>query len=325
MRLPRRRFLKLAAAAAALPAVSRLAHGQAYPTRPIRIVVGYPAGGSTDLVARIVGQWVSERLGQPIVIENKPGAGTNLAAQTVVAAPADGYTLLFAASTYAINATLYDTLPYNFQRDIVPVAGLAELPLVMDINRSLPVNTLGEFIAYAKANPGKINFASFGVGTIAHLAIELFRLTTGVEIVHVPYRGGAPMITDMLAGRIQAGIDAMPNSLPHIRSGAVRALAVLPAMRTAALPDVPTFGETLPGFEVSTWSGVGAPRGTAGGIITILNRVINAALEDPDVKTRLADVGGTPLLYTPAEFGAVIRADTEKWAKVIRSAGIKPE
>ena len=325
MRLPRRRFLELAAAAAALPAVSSLAYAQAYPTRPIRIVVGYPAGGSTDLVARIVGQWVSERLGQPIVIENKPGAGTNLAAQTVVAAPADGYTLLFAASTYAINATLYDSLPYNFQRDIVPVAGLAELPLVMDINRSLPVNTLGEFIAYAKANPGKINFASFGVGTIAHLAIELFRLTTGVEIVHVPYRGGAVMITDMLAGRIQAGIDAMPNSLPHIRSGAVRALAVLPAMRTAALPDVPTFGETLPGFEVSTWSGVGAPRGTAGGIITILNRVINAALEDPDVKTRLADVGGTPLLYTPAEFGAVIRADTEKWAKVIRSAGIKPE
>ena len=325
MRLPRRRFLELAAAAAALPAVSSLAYAQAYPTRPIRIVVGYPAGGSTDLVARIVGQWVSERLGQPIVIENKPGAGTNLAAQTVVAAPADGYTLLFAASTYAINATLYDTLPYNFQRDIVPVAGLAELPLVMDINRSLPVNTLAEFIAYAKTNPGKINFASFGVGTIAHLAIELFRLTTGVEIVHVPYRGGAPMITDMLAGRIQAGIDAMPNSLPHIRSGAVRALAVLPAMRTAALPDVPTFGETLPGFEVSTWSGLGAPRGTAGGIITILNRVINAALEDPEVKTRIADVGGTPLLYTPAEFGAVIRADTEKWAKVIRSAGIKPE
>ena len=325
MRLPRRRFLELAAAATALPTLSRLAHGQAYPTRPIRIVVGYPAGGSTDLVARIVGQWVSERLGQPVVIENKPGAGTNLAAQTVVAAPADGYTLLFAASTYAINATLYDTLPYNFQRDIVPVAGLAELPLVMDINRSLPVNTLAEFIAYTKVNPGKVNFASFGVGTIAHLAIELFRLTTGVEIVHVPYRGGAPMITDMLAGRIQAGIDAMPNSLPHIRSGAVRALAVLPAMRTAALPDVPTFGETLPGFEVSTWSGLGAPRGTAGGIITILNRVINAALEDPEVKTRIADVGGTPLLYTPTEFGAVIRADTEKWAKVIRSAGIKPE
>ena len=325
MKLPRRQFLSLAAGAAALPLAARIATAQAYPTRPIRIVVGYPAGGSTDLVARIVGQWVSERLGQPIVIENKPGAGTNLAAQTVVAAPADGYTLLFAASTYAINATLYDTLPYNFQRDIVPVAGLAELPLVMDINRSLPVNTLAEFIAYAKANPGKINFASFGVGTIAHLAIELFRLTTGVEIVHVPYRGGAPMITDMLAGRIQAGIDAMPNSLPHIRNGAVRALAVLPAMRTSALPDVPTFGETLPGFEVSTWSGVGAPRGTAGGIITILNRVINAALEDPEVKTRIADVGGTPLLYTPAEFGAVIRADTEKWAKVIRSAGVKPE
>ena len=325
MRLPRRQFLSLAAGAATFPLAAQIATARPYPTRPIRIVVGYPAGGSTDLVARIVGQWVSERLGQPVVIENKPGAGTNLAAQTVVAAPADGYTLLFAASTYAINATLYDTLPYNFQRDIVPVAGLAELPLVMDINRLLPVNTLAEFIAYAKANPGKINFASFGVGTIAHLAIELFRLTTGVEIVHVPYRGGAPMITDMLAGRIQAGIDAMPNSLPHIRSGAVRALAVLPAMRTAALPDVPTFGETLPGFEVSTWSGIGAPRGTATGIITILNRVINAALEDPEVKTRIADVGGTPLLYTPAEFGAVIRADTEKWAKVIRSAGIKPE
>jgi tripartite-type tricarboxylate transporter receptor subunit TctC len=324
MTLPRRRFLRLAGGMAILPA-TRFARAQGYPTRPIRIVLGYPAGGSTDLVARIVGQRLSERFGQPVVIENKPGAGTNLAAQTVVAAAPDGYTLLFTASTYAINATLYEQLPYNFLRDIVPVAGLAELPLVMDVSTSLPANTIAEFIAYAKANPGKINFASFGVGTIAHLAIELFKLTTGIEVVHVPYRGGAPMITDMLAGRIQAGIDAMPNSLPHIRSGAVRALAVLPGMRAAALPNVPTVGETLPGFEVSTWSGVGVPRGTPPDIIATLNREINAALLDPGISARLADVGGSPLVYTTAQFDAVIRADTEKWAKVIRSAGIKPE
>jgi tripartite-type tricarboxylate transporter receptor subunit TctC len=325
MTLPRRRFLELAAAAAVLPATPHFARAQVYPARPIRFVVGYPAGGSTDLIARIVGQWMSERLGQPVVIENRPGAGTNLAAQAVVSAPADGYTLLFAASTYAINATLYETLPYNFLRDIVPVAGLAELPLVLDVNTSLPANTLPEFIAYAKANPGRINFASFGVGTIAHLAIELFKLTAGVEVVHVPYRGGAPMIADLLAGRIQAGIDAMPNSLPHIRSGAVRVLAVLPPMRVAALPDVPSAGEVLPGFAVSTWSGVGVPRGTPPEIVARLNHEINAALADTRVKARIAEVGGTPLLYTPAEFDALIRADTEKWAKVIRSAGVKPE
>jgi tripartite-type tricarboxylate transporter receptor subunit TctC len=325
MTLSRRRFLELAAATTLLPAGTSLARAQTFPTRPIRIVIGYPAGGSTDLLARIVGQYLSERLGQTFVIENKPGAGTNLAAQTVVAAPPDGYTLLFAASTYAINATLYDSLPYNFLRDIVPIAGLAELPLVLDVNTSLPVNTLAEFISYAKANPGKISFASFGAGTIAHLAIELLKQTTGIDVVHVPYRGGAPFITDLLAGRVQAGIDALPNSLPHIKSGTVRALAVLPAQRATALPDVPAISETLPGFAVSTWSGVGAPRGTPPEIIERLNREINAALMDPGIKARIAEIGGTPLVYSPAEFDAVIRADTEKWAKVIRTANIKPE
>jgi tripartite-type tricarboxylate transporter receptor subunit TctC len=325
MSLPRRRFLQQAAAAALLPATTRVARAQSYPVRPIRIVLGYPAGGSTDLLARIVAQWVSERLGQTIVIENKPGAGTNIAAQTVVAAPADGYTLLFAASTYAINATLYDNLPYNFLRDIVPIAGLAELPLVLDVNTALPVYTFAEFIAFAKANPGSINFASFGVGTIAHLAIELIKQMAGIDVVHVPYRGGAPFITDLLAGRVQAGIDAMPNSLPHIRSGNVRALAVLPAKRAAALPDVPTVAETLPGYEVSTWSGIVAPRGTPAEVVERLNREINAALADPGVKARIAEIGGTPLVYTPQEFETVIRADTDKWAKVIKAANIKPE
>jgi tripartite-type tricarboxylate transporter receptor subunit TctC len=325
MTLPRRRFIALAAGAAILPAVARRTRAQAYPARPVRIVIGYPAGGSTDLIARIIGHWLSERLGQPVVIENRPGAGTNLAAQTVVNAPPDGYTLLFTASTYAINATLYETLPYNFMRDITPVAGLAELPLVMDVNPSVPVRTIAEFIAYAKLNPGRINIASFGAGTIAHLAIELFKLTTGVNIVHVPYRGGAALITDLLTGQVQAAVDALPNSLPHIRRGAVRALALLPAMRSPVLPDVPTVSETLPGFEVSTWSGIGVPRGTSRDIIEKLNREINAGLANPDIKARIADVGGTPLLYTPAEFDALIRADTEKWAKVIRSAGVKPE
>jgi tripartite-type tricarboxylate transporter receptor subunit TctC len=293
--------------------------------RPIRLVLGYPAGGSTDLLARIVGQWVSEKLGQPVVVENRPGAGTNLAAQAVATAAPDGYTLLFTASTYAINATLYETLPYNFLRDIVPVAGLAELPLVFDVNTAVPAHTVAEFIVFAKANPGKVNFASFGVGTIAHLAIELLKLTAGIDVVHVPYRGGAPMITDMIAGRIQAGIDALPNSLPHIRSGAVRVLAVLPSMRAAALPDVPSVGETLPGFAVSTWSGIGAPRGTPAEIVERLNREVNAALADPGVRARIAEVGGSPLIYTAAQLDALIRADTEKWAKVVRSAGIKPE
>ena len=318
----RRRFLTLAGASVAIPAI---AHAQAWPSRPLRLVIGYPAGGSTDLIGRIMGQWLTERLGHPVVIENKPGAGTNLAAQAVVNSPADGYTLLFAASTYAINATLYQNLPYNFLRDIAPVAGLAELPLVLEVNPAVPARTLAEFIAHAKANPGKINVGSFGAGTIAHLAIELLKITTGIDVVHVPYRGGAPMVTDLIGGQVQAAVDALPNSLPHIRSGAVRALALLPKARSPAVPDVPAAGETLPGFEVSTWSGVGVPTGTPQAIVERLNREINAGLADANVKARIAEVGGTPLLYTPAQFGALIRADTEKWAKVIRTAGIKAE
>jgi tripartite-type tricarboxylate transporter receptor subunit TctC len=325
MKFPRRRFLSLAAVTLALPAVSRLARAQSYPTRPLRIVIGYPAGGSTDLVARIMGRWLSERLGQPVVIENKPGAGTNLATQTVVNAPPDGYTLLFAVASNAINASLYDTLPFNFLRDIAPVAGLVELPLVLEVNPSVPARTVAEFIAYAKANPGKINIASFGAGTISHMAIELIKVTTAVDMVHVPYRGGAPMVTDLLAGQVQAAIDALPNSLPHIRSGAVRALALLPTARSPALPDVPIIGETLPGFEVSTWSGVGVPRGTPPKIIERLNREINAGLANPDIKARLAEVGGTPLVLRAAEFGRLIAADTEKWAKVVKTSGARPE
>jgi tripartite-type tricarboxylate transporter receptor subunit TctC len=325
MTYPRRRVLKLAALAAALPVASRLAIAQSYPTRPLRIVIGYPAGGSTDLIARIMGRWLSERLGQPVVIENKPGAGTNLATQTVVNAPPDGYTLLFTVASNAINVSLYDTLPFNYLRDIVPVAGLAELPLVVEVNPSLPARTVAEFIAYAKANPGRINIASFGAGTIAHLAIELIKGTTGIDMVHVPYRGGAPMVTDLLAGQVQAAIDALPNSLPHIQRGAVRALALLPTTRTPALPDLPTIGETLPGFEVSTWSGIGVPRGTPLEIIERLNREINAGLANPEIKARFADVGGTPLVFSPAEFAKVIAADTEKWARVVKTSGVRPE
>jgi len=322
MKLPRRRFLQLAGTAAlpALPAVA-----QAWPSRPIRWVVGYPAGGSTDLVSRIMGQWLSERLGQAVIIENRPGGGTNLATQAVVNAPADGYTLLLAVATNAINVTLYESLPFNFLRDIDPVAGFAEFPLVMEVTAAVPARNIAEFIAYAKANPGKINIASFGTATISHLAIEMFKAATGVDIVHVPYRGGAPMVTDMLGGTIQAGVDALPNSLPHIRRGALRALAMTNATRSPILPDVPTVGETLAGFDVTTWSGIGVPRGTPAGIIDRLNREINAGLANPAVMARLAEVGATPIVMSPAAFGAMVAADTERWAKVIRRARLKPE
>jgi tripartite-type tricarboxylate transporter receptor subunit TctC len=323
MTLARRQFLTLACASAALPALSRAALGQSWPTRPIRWIVPYPAGGATDLIARLMGQWLAERLGQPVVIENKPGGGTNIGVQAAVSAPPDGYTLLFAVATNAINASTYKALPFDFVRDIVPVAGLAELPLVMEVNPSVPTRTVAEFIAYAKANPGKINIASFGTGTIAHLAIELFKTTAGVDVTHVPYRGGAALITDLISGQVQAGIDALPNSLPHIKRGAVRALAVLPAARTPALPDVPTAGETIAGFEVSTWSGIGVPKGTPPDIVERLNREVNAGLDNPALKARLADVGGTPLRFTPAEFSARIAADIEKWARVVKQAGIQ--
>jgi tripartite-type tricarboxylate transporter receptor subunit TctC len=325
MAVLRRRLLQGAAIAVASPFMARLACAQAYPSRPVRWVVPYPAGGTTDLIARLISQWLTERLAQPIVIENKPGGGTNIGVQAVVNAPADGYTLLFAVATNAINQSLYKSLPFDFQRDIAPVAGLAELPLVLVVNPDVPARTVAEFIAYAKTNPGKTNVASFGARTISHLAIELFKASTGIDVVHVPYPGGAPMLTDILSGRIQAGIDALPNSLPHIRRGGVRALAILPAARTVALPDVPTMGETIAGFEVSTWSGVGVPKGTPAEIIERLSREIGAGLADASVKSRLAEMGATPLRLTSAELGARIASDVEKWAKVVRLAGINPD
>jgi tripartite-type tricarboxylate transporter receptor subunit TctC len=323
MRLPRREFLQMAASAATLPAVARSARAQSYPTRPVRIILGFPAGGSTDIVARIMGAWLAERLGQSFVVENKPGAGTNLAVQTAVNSPPDGYTLLFVTTTNAINATFYGTLPFNFLHDIAPVAGLVDLPFVIDASPSLPVKTVAEFIAYAKANPGKINAASFGTGTISHLAWELFKLTTGVDIVHVPYPGGAPMVTDLIGGRVQVGIDALPNSLPHIRSGTLRVLAVTGPARSDTIPDVPTVGETVPGYEVSGWTGIGVPAGTPKEIVATLNREINAGLGDARIKARLADVGGRPILLTPEEFGKIWLRDTDKWAKVMKSAAVK--
>jgi tripartite-type tricarboxylate transporter receptor subunit TctC len=323
--LARRRFLGLAGAAAAASMLPRLAVAQAYPSRPLHWIVPFPAGGSTDLVARLMGEWLAARLGQPVVIENKPGGGTNIGVQAAVNAPPDGYTLLLALATNAINPSLYKSLPFDFQRDIAPVAGVAELPLVMDVNVALPTKTVPEFIAYAKANPGKINFASFGARTISHLAIELLKIAAGIDVVHVPYQGGAPMLTDMLGGRLQAGIDALPNSLPHIRAGTVRALAVLSTKRSPALPDVPTMAETLKGFDVTPWIAVGVPSGTPLEIIERLNREINAGLADPGIKARMAEVGGTPLFYSPSELSAMIARDTEKWAKVVAQAGIQPE
>jgi tripartite-type tricarboxylate transporter receptor subunit TctC len=323
--LQRRRFLHLAGVVTASSAVSRIAAADTYPSRPLRWIVPFPAGGSTDLIARLMGEWLAGRLGQPVVIENKPGGGTNIGVQAAVSAAPDGYTLLLALATNTINPSLYKSLPFDFQRDIAPVAGVAELPLVLDVATTVPAQTVTEFIAYAKANPGKINFGSFGTRTISQLAIELFKISAGIDVVHVPYQGGPPMLTDLLSGRIQAGVDSLPNSLPHIRSGGVRALAVLSAKRSSALPDVPTIGETVAGFEVTAWTAIGVPSGTPAAIIERLNRAINAGLADPGIKARMADVGGAPLIFTPDELRALIARDTEKWAKVIERAGIKPE
>jgi tripartite-type tricarboxylate transporter receptor subunit TctC len=324
-KMMRRQFLGLAGRAAAASALPRIALAQAYPSRPVRWIVPFPAGGSTDLVARLMAEWLAARLGQPFVIENKPGGGTNIAVQAVANAAPDGYTLLFTVATNVLNRSLYKSLPFDFQRDIAPVAGLAELPLVIDLNPQLPAKTVTEFIAYAKANAGKINFASFGARTISHLAIELLKVSANIDVVHVPYPGGGPMLTDLISGRVQAGIDASPNSLPHIKAGTVRALAVLSAARTLALPEVPTVGETIAGFEVKPWTAVGVPRGTPVEIVELLNRQINAGLTDPSVKARLVEVGGVPLVYTPDALRTMIARDGEKWAKVIKLAGIEPE
>ncbi len=326
MKLPhRRKFLHLAAGAAALPVVSRIASAQAYPTRPVRIIVGFPAGGGADIVARLIGQWLSERLGQPFIIENRPGAASNLGAEAVVRAPADGYTLLVVTSTNAINATFYDKLNFNLIRDIAPVAGLTRDFLVMVVNPSVPVKTVPELIDYAKANPSKLSMASAGNGSGQHVAGELFKMMTGVDMVHVPYRGSAPALTDLLAGQVQVTFEIMTASIEYIRAGKLRALAVTSAMRLEALPAVPSVSEFVPGYETSNFRGVGAPKNTPAEIIDKLNKEINAGLADPKIKARIADLGAAVLPMSPDEFGKLIAQETEKWGKVIRTANIKAE
>jgi tripartite-type tricarboxylate transporter receptor subunit TctC len=325
MKLPRRRFLHLAAGAVALPAVSRIASAQAYPTRPVRIIVGFPAGGPADIIARLMGQWLSERLGQPFVIENRPGAGSNIGTEVAVRAPSDGYTLLLANTTNAINATLYDNLNFNFIRDIAPVASIVRGPNVMEVHPSFPAKTVPEFIAYAKANPGKINFASGGNGSTAQLAGELFKMMADVDMVQVPYKGSAPALTDLLGGQVQVMFDLVISSIEHIRAGRLRALAVTTATRLRALPDIPTVGDFVPGYEASSWQGVGAPKNTPAEIIDKLNKEINASLADPKIKARLADLGGIATAGSPVDFGKLIAEETEKWAKVIRAANIKAD
>jgi tripartite-type tricarboxylate transporter receptor subunit TctC len=326
MKLARRRFLYLTAGAAALPLVSHLARAQgAYPARPVRIVVGFAAGGSADIAARLLGQWLSERLGQQVIIENRPGAGTNIATETVVRAAPDGYTLLLAGTANAINATLYDKLSFNFLRDIAPVAGVNREPYVMLVQSSFPARTVPEFIAYAKANPGKINMASAGTGSATHLAGELFKMLAGVDMVHVPYRGGAPALTDLIAGQVQVYFGVTPSSIEHIRAGRLRALAAATAKRIDLLPDLPTIGEFVPGYEASGWYGVGAPAGTPAEIVGTLNKEINGALADPAIQARFAELGSIALPFTPADFGRFVAAETEKWAKVVKESGAKAE
>jgi tripartite-type tricarboxylate transporter receptor subunit TctC len=325
MKLPRRKFLHLAAGVTALPAVSRVAWAQAYPTRPVRIILGFAAGGGADMTARLIGQWLSERLGQQFIVENRPGAGGNIGTEAVVKSPPDGYTLLLAGTPNTINATLYDKLNFNFIRDIAPVAAIIRQPLVMAVHPSVPAKTVPEFIAQAKANPGKINMASGGNGTTPHVAGELFKMMTGVNLVHVPYRGAGPALTDLIAGQVQVYFAQMMASIEYIRAGKLRPLAVTIATRSDALPDIPTVSEFVPGYEAVVWQGIGAPKKTPPEIVDKLNTEINAALADPNMKARLADLGGTVLPSTPADFGKLIAEDTEKWAKVIRAANIKPE
>jgi tripartite-type tricarboxylate transporter receptor subunit TctC len=326
MKLPRREFLHLTASAVALPTVSRIARAQAYPTRPVRIIVGQAAGSGSDTVARLIGQFLSERLGQPFVVENRPGAGGNIATEAVVRSPPDGYTLLLLNSSNTINTTLYDRLNFDFIRDIAPISEIARVSFVMEVNPSVPTRTLSEFIAYAKANPGKINMASAGSGSTHHVAGELFKMMAGVEMIHVPYRGSSPALTDLLAGQVQVMFDATPSSLPHIRAGKLRPLAVTPATRLEVLPDVPTVGELVPGYEASSWLGFGAPKNTPAAVVDRLNKEINLAIFDSAIKARLVDLGGLVLPpSSPAEFAEFLASDTEKWAKVIRAANIKPE
>jgi tripartite-type tricarboxylate transporter receptor subunit TctC len=325
MKLPRRRFLYLAAGAAALPAVSPVAWAQSYPTRPVRWIVPFPAGGAADIVARLMGQWLSERLGQSFVIENRPGAGTNIGTESVVRSAPDGYTLLFVSPSAAINATLYEKLNFSFIRDIAPVAALVRTPDVMEVNPSVPAKTVPEFIAYAKANPGKINYASSGNGTVQHLAGELFKVMTGVDMVHVPYRGDAFALTDLIGGQVQAMFGNMAPSIEHIRTGRLRALAVTTATRSEVLPDVPTVADSVPGYEAVGWFGLGTPNGTPGEIVDRLNKEVNAVLAEPKTKARLAELGYTAFASSPADFRKLIVDETTKWAKVVKFSGAKPD
>jgi tripartite-type tricarboxylate transporter receptor subunit TctC len=321
----RREFMVTLSGATAWPAVSRVVRAQAYPSRPVRLVVGAPPGGGHDIVARLIGQWLSERLGQPFVIDNRPGGGENIATEAVVRSSPDGYTILLVTGTNTINATLYKKLNFNFNRDIAPVAGITRAPEVMLANLSVPSKTVPEFIAYARANPSKLNMASAGIGTPSHVAGELFKMMTGVNTVHVPYRGVAPALTDLIGGQVQVMFGGSASTLGHIKAGRVRALAVTTATRSDALPDIPTMGEFVPGYEASIWYGVGAPKATPADIVEKLNKEINAGLADPKIKARLAELGGPGLALSPVEFGRLIADETEKWAKVIQAANIKPE
>ena len=326
MKLARRTFLHLAATGSiAVPAALRIASAQSYPTRPVHVIVGFAVGGPNDISARLIGQWLSERFGQPFVIENRPGAASNLATEMVVRAAPDGYTLLLVGTPGAINATLYDNLNFNFIRDIAPVAGILLAPIVMIVNPSVPVHTVPEFIAYAKANPGKINLASPGSGTTPHVAGELFKLMTDIKLVTVSYRGGGPALVDVLSGQVQAMFESSLSSLALIKQGRLRALAVTSATRLSSLPDVPTIAEFVPDFEATSWFGIGAPKKTPPEIIEVLNKEINSGLADPTIRERLADLSGVPMPMSAAEFGKLIVEETDKWAKVIRAANIKPD
>jgi tripartite-type tricarboxylate transporter receptor subunit TctC len=326
MKLPhRRQFFRLAASAVALPAASRIVRAQAYPSRPVRLIVAFPAGGTADIAARLMGHWLSERLGQPFIIENRPGANTSIATEAVVRSPPDGYALLLAGPSNAINASISDRLSYDFIRDISLVAGITRTPLVLEVNPSFPVNSVPELIAHAKANPGKISLASYGTGTVSHMAGELLKITAAVEMVHVPYRGSAPLLPDLLAGQVQAAIDNLPASIEHIRAGRLRPLAVTTAARSPALPDVPTVGEYLKDYEASAWTAIGVPKKTPPTIIGTLGKEVDAGLRDPEMKARLADLGATTFPGSPADLSKFIADETEKWGKVIRAAHIKVE
>ena len=324
MKISRRKFLHLAASSGALPVLSRTARAQAYPSRPVHIIVPYAAAGPNDIVARVVCQWMSERLGQPFVIENRPGAGTNIGTEMVVHAPPDGYTVLVVSSSHAINATLYDKLNFSFVRDIAPVASIMRVPNVMLVNPAFPARSVREFIDYGRANPGKLNFASSGIGASNHMSGELFKAMTGLDMTHVPYRSSGPALTDLISGQVQVMFDAMSSSVEHIRARRLRTLGVTTATKADALPEVPVIADVVPGYEVSNWFGFGMPRSTPADVVTAFNKAVNEALADPKLKARLAELGGILMPGSPADFGKLIAEETEKWGKVIRSANIKP-